>query len=102
MTCTQCVTTRDPETARAYRTPDGLARAMTPIDAIAYWANQVNLKDLPMPDPKAVLGRTCEAIFTDGIDTLQIDLSQQIACKHSRVPSGISSATSRYSGRDRS
>ena len=44
----------------------------TPLDALtALWSRQIDIKDLPEGDPNAMVGRKCEAIFTDGVDWLR-------------------------------
>lgn len=37
----------------------------------AFGSKQVNVNDLPPEDPAAKLGKTCEALFTGGVDTLR-------------------------------
>ncbi len=45
---------------------------MTPLEALGvFWSRQVNINELPATDPTVALGRTCETIFTAGVDTLR-------------------------------
>lgn len=38
---------------------------------IAFMTKQIDLADLPDSDPTATLGKTCEALFTNGVDVLR-------------------------------
>jgi hypothetical protein len=46
---------------------------------VALWSNPVNINDLPESDPIAALGRTCETLFTDGVDVLRASPNDRIS-----------------------